>query len=56
MVVECYASVVAHIDQMLSVSQQPTAFYNCQHSQRDILTLYLTSIDSFNTAVGHTSI
>ncbi len=59
MVVECYASVAAvdtHIDRMLSVSQQPTAFSNCQHGQHDTLTLCLTSIDSFNAAVGHTSI
>lgn len=49
MVVEC-------TDQMLSVSRQPAAFCNCQHSRRDILTLRLTSIHSFNTAEGHTSI
>lgn len=53
MVVECNASGAAHTDQMFPMSQQP--FYNCQHSQRGILTLYLTSIDSLNTAVGHTS-
>lgn len=59
MVVECYASLAAmdtHIDRMFSVSQQPTDFYNCQRSQLDTLTLYLTSVDSFNTAVGHASI
>ena len=51
MVVECYASVAAmdtHIDRMLSMSRQPTAFCNCQRSQPDTLTLCLTSIDSFN--------
>lgn len=55
MVAECYASVAARIDQMLSVSRQPAAFCNCQHSRRDILTLCLTSIHSFNTAEGHAS-
>lgn len=59
LLVECYASVAAvdtHIDRMFSVSQQPRAFYNCQRSQLDTLTLCLTSMHSFNTAARHSFI
>lgn len=57
--VECHACgaiMDTSICRMLSVSQQPTALSNCQHSEPDALTLCLTSIDSFNTAAGHTAV